>query len=415
MNLMQQLKQGACPVILDGATGMNLQKAGMPAGVCPEQWTLEHPDVLKTLQRAFVQAGSNAVYAPTFGANRVKLRQYGLEGRTAEMNRALVALSREAVGDGVAVGGDMASLGLFIEPFGDASFADIVEIYREQAQALADAGVDFFVAETLMQLFEARAALLAVRSVSDKPFFASVTLEQNGRMLGGSEPLAALAVMQGMGADAFGINCSNGPAEIARILSELAPYAEIPLLAKPNAGLPETAPDGCAHYHMTPAEFASFAPQFASAGVSLLGGCCGTEPAHIAALAAAAQTPTCQTPAPMILTASEKTAFCFSEMPALSEPINASDDLADAIADCEADEGELVCIRLSDETDVDDLLENVFQLANPICLMASDEALLETALRNYQGRACFVYNGTNPEAAAALSKRYGAVCCCKGE
>ena len=168
MNLMQQLKQGGRPVILDGATGMNLQKAGMPAGVCPEQWTLEHPDVLKTLQRAFVQAGSNAVYAPTFGANRVKLRQYGLEGRTAEMNRALVALSRKAVGDGVAVGGDMASLGLFIEPFGDASFADIVEIYREQAQALADAGVDFFVAETLMQLFEAGIVLAVSRQNDNK-------------------------------------------------------------------------------------------------------------------------------------------------------------------------------------------------------------------------------------------------------
>ncbi|MBR5519136.1 MAG: homocysteine S-methyltransferase family protein, partial [Clostridia bacterium] len=157
------------PVILDGATGMNLQKAGMPAGVCPEQWVLEHPDVLRALQRAFVQAGSNAVYAPTFGANRVKLKKYGLENRLAEMNRELVALSRSAVGEGVAVGGDMTSLGLFIEPFGTTSFEEVVEIYREQAEALEAAGVDFFIVETIMQLFEARAAILAIRSVSDKP------------------------------------------------------------------------------------------------------------------------------------------------------------------------------------------------------------------------------------------------------
>ena len=405
---MLTLHGGGAPVILDGATGMNLQKAGMPAGVCPEQWVLDHPETLTALQRDFVRAGSNAVYAPTFGANRVKLKKYGLDGKTAEMNRALVSLSRAAVGEGIAVGGDMTSLGLFIEPFGTSSFDDIVEIYREQALALADAGVDFFVAETVMQLFEARAALLAVRSVSDKPFFLSVTVEQNGRMLGGTEPLAALSVMQGMGADVFGINCSNGPAEIADIIESIAPYAEIPLLAKPNAGLPCVEADGSAHYHMTPEEFASYAPRFAAAGTLYLGGCCGTEPAHIAALSAACAARTVAVPprTGAYVAATDKRAFLFDAPPELRSAENERCSMADAIAECEADDDEVVFLRVSAEEDVSEFLENQYLLRNPVCLLSEDATLLSRALYGYQGRA-FVSGRISAEQGAELKRKYG--------
>ena len=398
------------PVILDGATGMNLQKAGMPAGVCPEQWVIEHPDALKALQRDFVRAGSNAVYAPTFGANRVKLKKYGLDGRTAEMNRELVALSREAVGEGVAVGGDMTSLGLFIEPFGTESFDDIVEIYREQAQALSEAGVDFFIAETIMQLFEARAALLAVRSVSDKPFFVSITVEQNGRMLGGTEPLAALSVMQGMGADAFGLNCSDGPAEIAAIIESIAPYAQIPLLAKPNAGMPCVGEDGSSHYHMTPETFAAYAPRLTAAGTAYLGGCCGTEPVHSAALAAACAAQTVAPPrAAAAFAATDKAAFVFDAPPPLRPAENESASMADAIADCEADDGEVVFLRLRSEEDAVEFQENQYLLRNPICLLTNEAALLDRALFAYQGRAFVSADGSADSALAEAARKYGAI------
>ncbi len=403
------------PVILDGSTGMNLQKAGMSSGVCPEQWVLEHPDALIDLQRRFVQAGSNAVYAPTFGANRVKLRQYGLEDQTAEMNRALVSLSRKAVGENVAVGGNLSSLGQFIEPFGSCTFEEIVEIYREQALALEEAGVDFFVAETLTQLFEARAALLAVRSVSQKPFIASITVEANGRMLGGTDPLTALTVMQSMGADAFGINCSNGPAEIAEILEQLTPHAKIPLLAKPNAGLPETLPDGAAHYHMTPEAFAVYAPRFAAAGAALIGGCCGTEPSHIAALSAAVTAPKQPAMPEETLLATEKATFDLDGMQPIGAPINAPGELADAILDCEADEDEVIVIALHGDDDVTDLIENGFQLMNPVCFCTENVDRMEKALRIYQGRALMQCGQMAPETVAMLAARYGAIPCTNRE
>lgn len=403
------------PVILDGSTGMNLQKAGMSSGVCPEQWVLEHPDALIDLQRRFVQAGSNAVYAPTFGANRVKLHQYGLEDHTAEMNRELVRLSRKAVGEDAAVGGNLSSLGQFIEPFGSYTFEEIVEIYREQALALEEAGVDFFVAETLTQLFEARAALLAVRSVSQKPFIASITVESNGRMLGGTDPLTALTVMQSMGADAFGINCSNGPAEIAELLEQLAPHAKIPLLAKPNAGLPETLPDGTAHYHMTPEAFAAYAPRFAAAGAALIGGCCGTEPAHIAALSAAVTAPKQPAMPEETLLATEKATFDLDGLQPIGAPINAPGELADAILDCEADEDEVVVIALHGDDDISDLIENGFQLMNPVCFCTEDADRMEQALRVYQGRALMQCGQMAPETVAMLTARYGAIPCASRE
>ena len=153
------------PLVLDGSTGVMLAAAGMPEGACPEAWALAHPTVMKEIQRGYVQEGSRAVYAPTFGANRVKLASYGLADRVAEMNRSLVALSREAVGEDVLIGGDMTSLGLFLKPFGDASFDDYVSVYEEQAAALESAGVDFFIPETLMSLAEARACLLYTSGV----------------------------------------------------------------------------------------------------------------------------------------------------------------------------------------------------------------------------------------------------------
>ncbi len=197
------------PVILDGATGTNLQEAGMKMGVCPEQWILENPQVIIDLQRKYVEAGSNILYAPTFTANRVKLHEYGLSGKLWEMNQKLAALSKEAAGDKAYVAADISMTGEQIYPIGDMMFEELVDIYKEQAAALEAAGVDLFVVETMMSLQECRAAVIAIKETSHKPVLVSLTLEENGRTLFGTDGATAAVVLQSLGADAVGLNCST--------------------------------------------------------------------------------------------------------------------------------------------------------------------------------------------------------------
>lgn len=271
------------PVILDGATGTNLMKAGMPIGVCPEKWVMEHPDVLIKLQRDFVEAGSNIVYAPTFTGNHIKLEEYGLEASLEEINTTLVKLSKEAVGDKALVAGDMTMTGKQLFPLGELMFEELVEVYKEQAKVLDAAGVDLFVVETMMSLQECRAAVLAIREVSDLPIMVSLTYNEDGRTLYGTPPETAVVVLQSLGVDVIGINCSTGPMEMVEPVKKMAQYATIPILAKPNAGLPELV-DGDTVYRMTPEEFAEAGVALVQAGAAIVGGCCGTEPAHIKAL-----------------------------------------------------------------------------------------------------------------------------------
>ena len=285
------------PIILDGATGTNLMEAGMPVGVCPESWVLENPKVLLDLQRRYVEAGSNIVYAPTFTANRIKLEEYGLDERLEEMNRKLVQLSREAVGEKALVAGDMTMTGQQLYPMGELMFEELVEVYKEQARVLCEAGVDLFVVETMMSLQESRAAVFAIREVCDLPIMVTLTYNEDGRTLFGTEPETAVVVLQSLGVDAIGINCSTGPMEMVEPVRKMAEYATVPIVAKPNAGLPELVECECLPegettpvkkkktvYRMTPEEFAEAGVALVEAGASILGGCCGTTDAHIKAL-----------------------------------------------------------------------------------------------------------------------------------
>ena len=185
----QLIKSGI--VVLDGATGTNLQKAGMPVGVCPELWIMEHPDAILTLQRQFVAAGSQIVYAPTFTGNRIKLAEYGLADRLTEINTRLVQLAKEAAGDHAYVAGDMTMTGQQLYPMGDLTFEELVGVYKEQARVLWEAGVDVFVVETMMSLQETRAALLAIRETCDLPIMVTLTFEADGHTLYGTPPEVA--------------------------------------------------------------------------------------------------------------------------------------------------------------------------------------------------------------------------------
>ena len=202
------------PIILDVATGTNLMEAGMPIGVCPEAWVMEHPDVILDLQRRYIEAGSHIVYAPTFTGNRIKLEEYGLENRLEEINRTLVKLSRQAVEGKALVAGDMTMTGQQLFPMGELMFEELVEVYKEQARILADAGVDLFVVETMMSLQECRAAVLAIREVCDLPVMVTLTYNEDGRTLFGTPPETAVVVLQSLGVDAIGVNCSTGPMEM---------------------------------------------------------------------------------------------------------------------------------------------------------------------------------------------------------
>lgn len=271
-------------VILDGATGTNLQMRGMPGGVCPEQWIIEHREVLQGLQREFVAAGSDLVYAPTFSGNRIKLAEYGLADQVSDINKTLVEISREAVGGDVLVAGDMTMTGQQLRPLGSLTLDTLLDCYEEQARALAEAGVDVFVVETMMSLEETRAAVMAIHRVCDLPVMVTMTFEAGGRTLYGTDAVTALITLQGLGIDAFGINCSAGPENLVPLLEAMRPYAKVPLIAKANAGLPEFI-DGATVFPMQPEEYADACVRLLNVGAVLVGGCCGTTPEHIRALA----------------------------------------------------------------------------------------------------------------------------------
>ncbi len=271
------------PVYLDGATGSNLMKAGMPVGVCPEEWITEHPDVILDLQKRYIEAGTQILYAPTFSGNRIKLTEYGLKDRMVEINTTLVRLCREAAGDKGLVCGNITMTGQSLAPMGTMKLETLIDIYKEQVKILCEAGVDLFVVETMMSLAETRAAILAIRETCDLPIMASMSFNEDGRTLYGTDPETAIVVLQSIGADVVGVNCSTGPQEMAEIIRKMKVYANVPLLAKPNAGLPEIM-DGDTVYNMGPEEFASFGPLLVEAGAAVLGGCCGTTPEHIALL-----------------------------------------------------------------------------------------------------------------------------------
>ena len=270
---------------LDGATGSNLVKAGMPSGVCPEQWILEHRDVMLKLQKDYVQAGTNILYAPTFTANRVKLAEYHLEKNMSAMIHELVAISREAAassaGHTVLVAGDITMTGEQLKPMGKMELEELIDIYKEQILSMVDAGVDLLVVETMMSLAETRAALIAAKEVCDLPVIATLTFEADGRTLFGTDAKTAAIVLESLGASAIGANCSTGPAQMESIISDMVTHTRIPVIAKPNAGLPFLDENGNTCYNMEAEEFTEEMEVLVNAGATILGGCCGTTPEFI--------------------------------------------------------------------------------------------------------------------------------------
>lgn len=270
--------------LMDGATGSNLMKAGMPRGVCTEQWVLEHPDATLALQSAYKAAGSDMVYAPTFCANRIALSGYGLQDDVSRMNRELVALSKKAVGSGVLVAGDMTTTGKPADPEDSDGYQQLLDAYREQAEALISGGADLIGVETMMGVNECVAAIEAIRSLGDIAVICTLSVQSDGKCYFDGSVFEAAEILEALGTDAIGVNCSTGPDQLESVIRTLKNTCTLPIIAKPNAGMPKISDSGEAVYSMEAGEFAQHMERLVEAGASLIGGCCGTTPEFIEAL-----------------------------------------------------------------------------------------------------------------------------------
>ena len=372
------------PLLLDGATGTTLLRAGMPADACVEQWVLDHPDVLMELQKSYAAAGCNVLYAPTFGANRVNLKRHGLEDKVEEYNRRLVALTQEAArGSACLVAGDMSPLGLLTEPFGDATFEELVKVYAQQAAVLKDSGVDLIVCETMTSLTDARAALLAARRTG-LPVFVTLTVDARGRTMSGSPLLPCVITLQSLGAAAVGLNCSTGLTGMDEWLEDVLPYAAVPLIAKPNA----MAKDAVGFdQNLDPAQFAAGMEALLDAGASIVGGCCGTTPAHLAALREVVDRHPTIAPKEidMDAAAGERAAFFLSDDLEPSPLIECDSRLPDELIDAE-EEYNVARVHITCEDDILELLTAGAVCQLPTAIYADSAALLDKTLMCYPGR-----------------------------
>ena len=404
------------PFLMDGATGTELQKRGMPLGACTEQWALEHPEALLELQRAYVEAGAQVLVTPTLGANRGALEKFGLADRVEEYNARLTGLTRQAAAGRALVAGDLGPTLHAIPPYGETPFEVLVGFYAEQAAALERAGVDLFLVESVMAMAEARAAVLGIReSGSRRPILVTCYCDEEGRTPSGTDVLACAIVMQGMGVTAFGLNCVD-PAVAEEQLARLHLYTDLPLIAEPSAGLPDLA-SGKPDYPDNADAFARRTPQWAAAGVRIFGGCCGTAPAHIAALGRAMATvdfsafPPVEKDPDVIPCASEKEARFITPDVDVGETIQCTDHLMEDILEAEEERpvGALK-IEVLDTDDLEIFAREQYAVRDALCLWSDVPELLEGALRAYQGRSFYDRTAElEPEFLARMSEKYGLI------
>lgn len=428
--------------IFDGATGTMLQAAGMKPGECPELYNITHPDIVLDIHRQYIEAGATMIHTNTFGANRQKLSAYGLQDRVAEINRAAVALAREAVSinPDAKVVGDLGPTGKFLAPLGELSFDEAYDIYREQAMILEEAGADCILIETIIDIQEMRAALLAVKDNTNLSVICQMSYSEDGRTVTGTDPQTAATILDAMGADVIGANCSCGPIQLLPVVEKLHSATAKPISIQPNAGLPRLV-DGKTVFPMSPAEMAEWAPKLIAAGATYLGGCCGTTPAHIRAMADAVKhmspIPAAKMPQAVMLTSRTKTvAVSATGAPILiGERINptgrkqmAADIRAgsllsvkqEALAQAEAgasildvnmgvpgiDQAAVMAEAISELSMLTDL---------PLAIDTGDAAALEAGLKAYPGRALINSVTAEPDRIREflpLAKRYGAAILC---
>lgn len=401
------------PRLLDGATATNLYQAGMPKDACPELWILEHPDVLQNLQKEYIVNGAQVLYAPTFTANRAMLARFGLQDKVEEINAKLVALTKGAAqGTGVLVAGDIAPTNLSVEPFGETPFLELVNIYSEQAFALKHAGVDLIVCETMISMTGMRAAVLGARQTG-LPVYVTMTMDSEGDTLDGSNLLACMVTAQSLGVQAFGINCTDDYDQMAQQLEKLSHYATVPLIVKPNLGTPDA--DG--NYATTPVEMAEKMKTLLDAGASIIGGCCGTTPAHIEALHRMMEEYDFsgrELPKPDpedIIACNYDEVFFLSEDLEFSKPLSCEVDMTEEILEAEDQGWDAVLVEVPTADDAYHFAQNAHMTDLPVAFLSDSEGALEMALIYYPGRAlvCSSQSDLEHEVLQKIADGYGAL------
>lgn len=429
-------------VLVDGATGSNLQQEGMVMGVCPETWILENKRALIDLQKGYLENGSDIIYTPTFTANRVKLSEYGLEDQIAEINEDLVNLSKQAVreanlnGRKAYIAGDLTMTGEQLYPMGKLMFEELVDIYKEQVSYILMAGVDLFVVETMLSLQECRAAVIAIKELCDLPIIVSLTFNEDERTLYGTTPEAAMVVLQELGVDAVGVNCSTGPDKMIGVIKRMKQVANVPIIAKPNAGMPVLI-DGKTIYNMDEYEFAKKATLLIEAGANIVGGCCGTTINHIKQLAEAAKTymPSEVNKVKKPILTTERSILPIDidgRFLVIGERINPTGkkalqaelkngdlDLVAEYAEEQVEAGaDILDINMGtngiDEKEM--MLKAIYEVTRvvdvPLCIDSSHVEIIEAALRIYPGRALInsiSFEKEKFERLLPIAKKYGAM------
>ena len=426
--------------IFDGAMGTMLQEGGLKPGGCPELMNLEQPDVVQKIHEAYIEAGATMIETNTFGASALKLDHYGLEDRVKEINEAAVKIAREASKGRAKIVGSLGPTGRFIVPLGDLEFEDAYRAFYEQAKALADAGADYLLFETCIDIQEMRAGLLAAKDATNLPIICQLSYSEDGRTVTGTDPQTAAITLEALGADIIGVNCSLGPQELVPIVKTLAENCSVPISVLPNAGMPRLE-NGRTIFPMGPEEFASWGEKLVAAGATYLGGCCGTTPAHIKALAAAVKNlPPTERKSPdnrLRLTSRSKTVIIDKDLATtlIGERINPTGrkKLAEEIKNGslfsvkrEAIDQVRAGARLLDVNmgvggidqakAMHDAIREVSQITDaPLAIDTSDTKTLEAGLRAYPGRA--LINSVSAEKERIeeflpLAKKYGAAILC---
>ncbi len=270
------------PVFLDGATGSNLMRAGMPKGCCTEEWILANPEALVSLQHSYAKAGSQIIYAPTFQAQPIALERVGLHRHTEAINAHLVALSRRAAPDRL-IAGNLTTLAAYTDSWDPEKFDLLIDNYRRQIRGLIDGGADLLAAETLLYPQEADAILTAAELENAGAVLYSFTMQSDGSLFSGRDAGPVLRELEESGAAAVGFNCVAADMMTPYLISKLRRFVKGPLVCKPNAGVPVIGPDGIPEYSLCPQGFADILVQCHANGANLLGGCCGTDPGYISA------------------------------------------------------------------------------------------------------------------------------------
>ena len=429
--------------IFDGAMGTMLQEAGLPSGACPELWNIEKPTAITTIHKRYIDSGADIIETNTFGANRIKLTHYGLQDKVSLLNHAAVSAARAACGPNTKVAGSVGPTGKLIAPLGDLTFDYAYEVFFEQITALHSAGVDMILIETIIDIQEMRAALLAAKAVTDKPIICQMSFEADGRTVTGTDPVTAAIILEAMGADVIGANCSLGPAQLLTIVKQLASATTCPISIQPNAGMPKLINKQTV-FPMTPEEIGTWASQLALAGARYIGGCCGTTPEHIKAIKDAVATLSIpvlpklqQLNKSTALTSRSKTIYLGAGYPTviIGERINPT-GRKQLAADIRA--GQFISVKkealeqlragahildvnmgVPGINQVDAMQHAIQELSMlvdaPLVIDTTDPEALEAGLKAYPGRALINSVSAEPERLAAflpLAKKYGAAILC---